>query len=308
MRHTWIVGLLLALLIRTPADAQVGDGNVEHNILPGMQLALSFMASDTFTPLHRDAMRLRGPVAEVRITVHQKPEHGGPDAEWTSREVGETLMRFDEHGCLTALRQGDLLNAKCTTEYRAINGKQLPANHTASMKYGETGEINRTFIFTYDEAGRLALVSSADKNDQSGAAYEYADDGTPRQAIFTKPFDEPDAYIYNKDGRLIEMTTIPETARRMTVTWLSPTQFELHQGPADHPVLMGKGTLDEHGALLHWSFRPPMRGPNMIGFRNEITYDDHGNWTQLISYTEAEPGEEKPSRPVIKHARQITYR
>jgi len=309
MRHTWILGLLLALLMSAPTGAQVSSSNVEHNIVPGMMLALPFMASDTFTPLHRDAMRLRGPVAEVRVTTYQKPELEGPDADWTARESGETLMLFDERGCLTTLRQGEVLSVRCTSEYRTIKGAQLPVSHTMSRTGGEGDEINKVLLFSYDEAGRLALVSAADKSDPSGTAFEYADDGAPRQAIFTRPFeDESDAFVYNKDGRLIEMTTIPETPRRMTITWLSPTQFELHQGPADHPVLMGKGTIDEHGSLLEWTFRPPMRGPNMVHFRNEITYDERGNWTQLVTYTEAEPGEVKPSRPVVKHVRTITYR
>ncbi len=309
MRQTRIFGLLLALLISAPAGAQISTSNYEHNIVPGMMLALPFMASDTFTPLHRDAMRLRGPVAEVRFTVYMKPELEGPDADWTAGESGETLMLFDEHGCLTSLRQGKSLSIRVTSEYRTINGVQVPASHTMSSTRGEGGEISKVSLFSYDQAGRLALISSADKSDTSGTAFEHADDGTPRQAIFTRPFeDESDAFVYNKDGRLIEMTTIPETPRRMTITWLSPTQFELHQGRADHPVLMGKGTLDDRGSLLNWTFRPPMRGPDMVRFRNEIIYDKHGNWTQIVSYTEAKPGEEQPSMPVVKYVRTITYR
>lgn len=309
MRHTWILGLLLALFIRTPAGAQFDSGNFEHNVIPGLLLPLPLMASDHFSPLHSDIMRLRGPVAEARLAISQKNRNDAPDADWRVSEGGELLYQFDEHGCATTVQSGESFRSELKTTYRTINGKQAPAGITGKTRAEAAEPTEHTAIYTYDDTGRLVLVSTADKGAASGCAFEYTDDGLPRQVILTKRLEgESDVWIYNTDGRLIEMTTIPETPRRMTITWLSSTQFELHQGPASQPVLMGQGTLDEHGSLLLWSFRPPLRGPNLIGFRNEITYDERGNWTRIISYTEAEPGEENPSRPIVKYERTITYR
>jgi len=308
MRQAHLVGLVFILLACLAQSARA-QAVVEHALVPPMDFAVAFFADDARSQTDAAGFRLKGPVANVRTTKFEPIATDGETVEWTAGP--EVVLTFDEAGSLLTRHEGQTLASESTPEYRDVDGarRRIGQIMTTAQHRGDTPVRTIKTTYTYDASGRI-VMSTVDADDQAiGVSYEYDDQGRLVEVVIDDGSGTSQISRYNEAGRLTRICTSPDsTARRITVNWPSPTRFELRQGPDENPTNMGEGTLDDHGALLHWSFRPPMRGPNMIQFRNEITYDQHGNWTQLVSYTEAKPGEVQPSKPVVKYVRTITYR
>lgn len=298
------LALLIQLVLVRPTNAQISpDINFEHAVVPGYPSNIQFFAAPLFASNDIGTLRLQGSVSVVKSEVFQADEGAEDVPAWLPQGGG--TFEFDVHGNLAKIVgiESDAAEQPTpmivTNEYEQVNGVERRTSQNVTLSLMGAEHAMKT-TFTYDDNGRRTSVVG------QGGEVHYAHDDEGNASSCTKKIaGEEQTYHFDKEGRL----TIPAgDPSGSAIEWKSPTEFEMYVMKGDERYVQCRGSLDEHGALLNWSFRAIASDPPLVNARNEITYDEKGNWTEIVTYVEAQPGEEKPSRPILKYKRTITYR
>lgn len=303
--HIRLLAILAAVLsLCQVANSQFPtEGILEHSLYLGMPAVVPFYADPVFAKCDAETLRLKGPVAKVLMTVQT---HEGPaDA---AEPVPTVTMDFDVERNITRCTFFDGGSTVCriANEYSEPRGSRLMTARTVTLEAEKIASERIEHIF--DDSGQLVRRSGTLMEPKTIINLEY-DAGRPIRALAdTSTGDPPHILTFDEKGRLIERAEGKDGQSKLTIIWLAERQFEVHSVHADVKKLEGKGTLDEHGSLFEWSWQAMTVEPRLVRFRNEITYDDHANWTKLVTYVEAAPGEDRPSSTFLTATRQITYR
>lgn len=257
----------------------------ELELIPGFtQSSMPFRLRDIAPPTQRDGFGLTGPVrlVKMRYAMHEgEPQpnmivlfdttftESGEIARLEGREVlppfpGEEPTPERDAPSVTMVYVPAETDQAGETRW-TITIEGLPADVPAPPP----GELVRRA----DEKGRPVYRRNAVPGwFVTATEVEYREDGTAQARVTVD--GEQDTFTFDAQRRLASATNFGD---QIAIAWEGDTaSFDL--GPGDRDPLTI--TLDDHGTPVRGNV-PEFGGPEGTEWRNTITYDDRGNWTEI---------------------------